>query len=70
MKPYNMAITTEQVLDALRHVEEPESGRDLGDGLKLAEELGMVLRQVAHDPSIPEQLADVALDHGQVQMVL
>lgn len=44
--------------------------RDLGDSLELTEELGMVLRQVAHDPCIPEQLADVALDHGQMQMVL
>lgn len=43
---------------------------ELGYGMELAEELGMVLRQVAYDPGVPEQLAYVALDHGQVQMVL
>ena len=40
--------------------------RDLGDGLELAEESWMVLRQIAHDPGVPEQLADIALDHGQM----
>ena len=27
---------------------------DLGDGLELAEELGVVLRQIAYDPGVPE----------------
>jgi hypothetical protein len=40
--------------------------RDLGDGLELTEKLRMILRQVAHDPGVPDQLADVGLDHGQM----
>ena len=30
----------------------------------------MVLRQIAHNPCVPEQPADVALDHGQMQVIL
>lgn len=43
---------------------------NFGDRLKLAQEVSVVLREVARDPCIAEQFADVSLDHRQLQMIL
>lgn len=42
----------------------------LGNRLEFTEKLRSVLHQVSHDARIPEELGEVSLDDGQLQMVL
>src|SRR6056297_1381486 len=42
-------------------------GVHLGNRLKLGQEFGSRLHEVANDPGVPEQPADVSLDHSQMQ---
>ena len=42
----------------------------LGNGLKLRQELRTRLHQIPHHARVPEKLADVAAEHGKLEMVL
>lgn len=42
----------------------------LSDGLKFCQKLRPMLHQVPDDPGVPEQLSQIALDDGQLQVVL
>ena len=47
-----------------------QRGCQLGDRLELGQEFGTMLHEVANHPGVPEQFRQVALDDGQMQVVL